>query len=80
VQAAVSRGANANALDKNDSNTALIFAAKFNQNPEVITTLLRAGADAKAIADNGKTVLEYAKDNFGLKGADVLKQLEEASK
>jgi hypothetical protein len=41
---------------------------------------LEAGANAKAKYGNGKTVLDYVKDNSGLKGTDVLKQLEEASK
>lgn len=37
--------------------TELMFAASNNQNPEVITTLLKAGADIKALDKNGVTAL-----------------------
>ena len=47
VQAAISKGADVNAQDK-DGKTPLISAAQTNKNPEVITTLLKAGADIEA--------------------------------
>ena len=43
--------------------TPLICASWYNQNPEIITTLLKHGADAKAKSNEGKTALDYAKDN-----------------
>jgi ankyrin repeat protein len=47
VQAAISKGADVNARDKDDM-TPLMCAAETNKNPEVITILLKAGADIKA--------------------------------
>jgi len=60
--------------------TALMYAAWENPNPEVVVTLLKAGADVKAKSYSGKTAFDYAQDNEKLKGTDALKQLEEASK
>ena len=37
-----------------------MWAAEYNQNPEVITTLLKAGADLKAQDKDGGTALMYA--------------------
>ncbi|MGA2640617.1 MAG: SUMF1/EgtB/PvdO family nonheme iron enzyme [Spirochaetia bacterium] len=48
VQAALHHGANANAQNK-DGKTPLMLAAGSNQNPEVITTLLKAGADLNVL-------------------------------
>jgi ankyrin repeat protein len=45
----------------------------------VITTLLRAGADAKAKDNYGKTAFDYAQNNEKLKGTDAYRQLQEAS-
>ena len=47
IQAAIDQGADVNARDK-DGATALMEAADHSQNPEVIATLLKAGADIKA--------------------------------
>ena len=47
VQAAISKGADVNARDE-EGTTPLMHAARGNQNPEVITTLLNAGANIKA--------------------------------
>ena len=43
--------------------TPLMYASWYNKNPEIITTLLKHGADAKAKSSEGKTALDYAKDN-----------------
>jgi len=57
VQAAIDKGADVNA--KNSSGrTPLVLAAEFNPNPEVITTLLKAGVDLNAQENNG--ALMYA--------------------
>lgn len=58
----------------------MIVAAAKTHNPEMITALLKAGADAKAKTNKGFTALDYAKANKSLEGTDALKQLEEASK
>ncbi len=54
-------------------------AAGSNMNPEVITTLLKAGADAKAKDNYGETAFGYAQNNEKLKGTDAYRQLQEAS-
>ena len=60
VQAAIDNGADVNARDTRGW-TPLINAALFNQNPEVITTLLKAGADLKAEdTHHGGTALLWA--------------------
>ena len=71
-------GADINAQAKRGT-TALMLAARYNQTLEVITTLLTAGADTKLINLDGKTALDYAKDNEAVKGTDVYQRLQEAS-
>ena len=63
VQAAISKGADVNAKEQcptGRGRTALMYAAEFNPNPEVITTLLTAGADLNAQENNGATALLFA--------------------
>jgi ankyrin repeat protein len=55
-----------------------VYAAASNHNTEVITTLLKAGADAKAKDKAGHTAFHYAQDNEKLKGADADWKLNEA--
>jgi len=78
VQAAIDQGADVNAQNK-DGATPLMYAAAFNQNPEVITTLLKAGADGKAKSNERKTAFDYAQGNEKLKGTDAYRQLQQAS-
>ena len=60
VQAALDKGADVNAKDKDDC-TALMYAAESNANPGVITTLLTAGADINARdTEMGRTALIWA--------------------
>ena len=54
-------------------------AAAFNANPEVITALLKLGADPKAKDSSGKTALDYAKENEKLKNTDAFWKLNDAS-
>ncbi|MBR1602034.1 MAG: ankyrin repeat domain-containing protein [Synergistaceae bacterium] len=62
VAHAMENGANVNAKD-NDGNTALIWAARNNENPEVIAALIKAGADINAKNKNGNTALIWAARN-----------------
>ena len=78
VQAAISKGADVNAQHKGGQSP-LMVAAKYNQNPEVIITLLKAGADVKAKNRHGKTAFDYAQKNASLKDTDAYRQLQEAS-
>ena len=79
VQAAIDKGAEVNVRDPSYGATALMLAAH-NQNPDVIITLLKSGADANVRDNSGKTALDNARGKKQLKGTDALKQLEEASK
>jgi ankyrin repeat protein len=57
VQAAISNGANVNVRGKEFGTTPLMGAAEFNSNPEVITTLLKAGANVDFRDKDGWTAL-----------------------
>jgi ankyrin repeat protein len=56
-----------------------MYAAHF-QSPEIIATLLEAGADTNAKDIAGRTAFHYAQDNEKLKGTDAYRQLQKASK
>ena len=56
VKKELKNGANVNAASDEDT-TALMFAALFNQNPEVIKTLIDEGADVNAKNKSGSTAL-----------------------
>ena len=53
-------------------------AAMSNENPEVIMTLLKAGAEAKAKDNNGFTAFDYAQEDERLKGTDAYQMLNDA--
>jgi hypothetical protein len=63
-----------NARDE-DGSTALMYAARNNTNPEVLSVLLKAGADGKARDSSGKTAYDCAQDNKRLKGTDAYRKL-----
>ena len=72
VNNAIKAGANVNARDE-DGKTPLMYAARDNQNPDVIKVLLEAGADVNASDEFGGTPLMYAaRDN---QNPDVIKVL-----
>ncbi|HCU59389.1 MAG TPA: hypothetical protein DIC64_05365, partial [Alphaproteobacteria bacterium] len=48
---------------ENIGATALMAAAALNQNPDIVTTLIMNGANVKLKNVDGKTALDYAKDN-----------------
>ena len=54
-----------------------MLAARYNPNPQALTALLEAGADAKAKNNEGKTALDCARMNEKLKDTGALKLLEE---
>ncbi len=59
IQAAINKGAKVNAT--RSEGTPLILAAAYNKNPEVITVLIKAGADLNARDPNyGATALHWA--------------------
>ena len=73
VQAAITKGADVNAQDKDESSTTpLMLAAAFNPNPEVITILINAGADIQAQSGDGFTALMCAVNNQNPEGITTL--------
>ena len=79
VSVLLKAGAQVDAKSTSTGGTALHSAAGFNENPEVISLLLRAGADPDLRDDDGKTALDYARENEALQGTDALKALEAAT-
>ena len=71
--------AGANDVTSKSGKSALILAAMMNC-PEVVTTLVNAGADVNARDDDGKSALDYAGDNNKLKGTSILRTLEELTR
>lgn len=76
VADAIKAGADVNAKT-NSGWTALMLAARNNQNPEIIKLLLNAGADVNAKADRGITALMVAAADYQ-KQPEVIKLLLEA--
>jgi ankyrin repeat protein len=72
-------GADINARDE-EGRTALMIAAKYNKDPEVIAVLLKAGADARVKDNSGHTALDWSQGNAKLEGADVYQRLQAASR
>ena len=69
----IEAGADVNARD-NDGRTALMWVARYNENPEILRILIEAGADVNARDNGGKTVLmETARYNIN---PEILRYLE----
>ncbi len=58
---------------------ALIKAARFNRNPEVIAILRAAGADPELRDDRGLTALDWALKNKALRDSNAIGELEIAT-
>ena len=65
VKAALSRGADPNAVKPDDANTPLIEAVH-KDNPELVQILINAGASVDAKGSEGGTALYWAADNMPL--------------
>ncbi len=64
VRGCLNAGADINVQNKNgEGETPLHYAARHNENPDVINILLKAGADINARNDNDVTPLHYAAYN-----------------
>jgi hypothetical protein len=82
VQEFLDRGFDVNATEQgmfDAGMTPLMWAADRNENPEVISVLLKAGADVNAKHRSGRTALDYAKENESIKGTPAYWQLNDAS-
>ena len=66
VQAALDAGADLEARTK-EGRTALMIAARNNENSEVVQALLDAGADATAKNEEGMAAWDLIQDNESLK-------------
>jgi ankyrin repeat protein len=64
--------------DKWGGFTPLIFASRESNNPEIITLLVKSGADAGVKDKNGKTALDYAKENEKIKNSNAIETLKKA--
>ena len=53
--------------------------ARKSPNPEVITVLLKAGANAKLKSNKGKTAFDYAEGNEKVNGTDDYLELQKAA-
>lgn len=72
LRAFMARGADPNVSNK-DRVTPLMFAA-FRDRPQLVGQLLSAGADPKAIADDGSTALSIARERGHTEVAEVLER------
>jgi ankyrin repeat protein len=59
--------------------TALMLAARYNRNPDVINALLNNGANAKIKDHDGRMAIDYAEQNKNLKDTDALLRLKTLS-
>ena len=76
MQALLSAGADLE-VSGGDGWTPLMWAARTNENPEVLQALLDAGADATAINDDGDSAWDLIQENEALKGTNVYQRLNE---
>ena len=74
VQTCLDDGANID-VQNNYKRTPLHNAARFNKNPEVIMTLLNAGADITLKDSNGHTAFDWAGQNKALKDTEAYQAL-----
>lgn len=72
----ISAGARVDEILGKNSLTALMLAARNSKDPGVLNVLLDAGADTSIKNKQGKTALDFARENENIKNSDVLKRLE----
>jgi ankyrin repeat protein len=75
----INAGANVNSSDYS-GYAPLMLAVLNNPNPDVTRVLLEHGANPKAKNRHGKMAIDFSGGNEKLKGAEVLKRLEEISR
>jgi ankyrin repeat protein len=61
-----------------DGTTALMLAARYNPSPELLSVLLKAGADARLKSAEGKSAYDLALGNAALAGSRQLEELRRA--
>ena len=78
IPALLEAGADLNAREAARGRTPLHLAAESNYNPAAVSFLLEAGADPKVQDNEGRTPLDLAEGNRGLKGTAAYRRLKEA--
>lgn len=72
-----------NGQSRTNYNITPLHDAAAHGNAETVTALLKAGANAKAITEEGKTAFDLAKDNsrltVNLNGTEALQRLKNAA-
>jgi len=63
-----------------EGRTALMWAAMYYEVPDRIIELLDAGADAAVRDNSGKSVLDYARENWRFARTEAMRRLEAASR
>ena len=58
---------------KNEDGGTLLYFASLYENPEILTLLIKAGADVNAKNNNGETPLDLAGAENKSKNAEVLR-------
>lgn len=75
VRTFIKNGVNVNFKDS-EGKTALMVAAFFNSEPEVIRVLIEAGADVGIKDEKGYFAINYARENHDIYGTDAFRLLE----
>ena len=78
IAALLEAGADLNAPEPARGQTPLHLAADSNFNPAIVALLLEAGADPRVQDNEGRTPLDLAEGNSGLKGTAAYRRLKEA--
>jgi ankyrin repeat protein len=74
IRILISAGADVNAVD-DLGRSALILAAKFGSNPELLNALLNVGANAKLVDRTGRMAINYALENKNMRNTPALRRL-----
>ena len=78
IAALLEAGADLNAREPARGRTPLHLAADSNFDPAIVSFLLEAGADPTVQDNEGKTPVDLAEGNPGLKGTVAYRRLKEA--
>lgn len=80
VPVLIEAGSDVNARSLVEGRTALMWAAMYYEVPDKTLVLLDAGADATARDTAGKSVLDYARENWRFEGTEAMRRLEQANR
>jgi ankyrin repeat protein len=80
VPVLIEAGADVNARSLVEGRTALMWAVMYYEVPDNVFVLLDAGADATARDKAGKSVLDYARENWRFAGTEAMRRLEQANR